>query len=122
MPTQWTFDNFVYLCIEQLINHQYMETSPTYIISDVSFILGRFEPIFNYCPILRKSLHQIHESLQCCYFSDYISVVDFIRNTLEKNEKNDSPFRFFLDSIRVESSVSSDIDEYVLLKVVVNVS
>lgn len=117
MPTQWTFDNFVYLRIEQL-NHQYMETSSTYIISDVSFILSRFNFIFNDCCFLRKPFYQIHESLQCSYFSDYTSAVDFISNTLKKI---DSPFRFFLDSIRVESSVSSDI-EYVLLKVLVNVS
>lgn len=118
MPTQWIFDNFVYLCIGQLINHQYMEISSTYIISGVSFILGRFKSVFNDCCILRKSLYQIHESLRFRYFSDYISAADFIRNALKKI---DSPFRFFLDSIRVESSVSSDT-EYVLLKVVVNVS
>lgn len=95
-----------------------METSPSYIISSVSFNLGRFKPIFNDCLILRAAICQIHESLQYSYFSDYISAVDFIRSALRET---DCPFRFFLDSVRVDAT-SSDGVEYIFLKVFVNVS
>lgn len=95
-----------------------MKTTPTYIISGVSFDLGRFKPIFNDCSILRESIYRVNKSLQCSSFSDYISAVDFICNTFKEI---DCPFRFFLDSVRVVTTDDTDI-EYVLLNVFVNVS
>jgi len=95
-----------------------MKTSLSYIISDVSFALCRFKPIFNDCPILRESMYQVHESLQCMYFSEYSEAVDFIRSALKKN---DSPFRFSLNSISLDTVFVSDI-KYVLLKASIRVS
>lgn len=78
-----------------------METSPTYIISDVFFDFGRFEPIFDDCSIFRTSVLCVHDSLQGRFFSDYGSAVGFIRTTL--GEMN-FPFRFSLDYIVVDDN------------------
>lgn len=77
-----------------------MQTSSTYIISDVFFDFGRFEPIFNDCRILRTSVRRVHKSLQGKSFSSYCSAVGFIRTTLE--EMN-CPFRFSLEYIVVDN-------------------
>lgn len=95
-----------------------MEHSLSYIISEVSFCLGRFKLIFNDCSILRESICEVHESLQCSYFSEYNEAVEFIRTTLKKNG---SPFRFSLLSAYSDTPVDAG-EKYVLLKVLVRVS
>nr|USL90301.1 MAG: hypothetical protein [Microviridae sp.] len=95
-----------------------MKTSPTYIISDVFFDFGRFEPIFNDCCIFRTSVRRVHESLQGRSFSDYCSAVGFIRTTL--GEMN-CPFRFSLDYIVVDNPDCDGIECFPL-KISVRVS
>lgn len=95
-----------------------METS--YIISDIFFDLGRFELILNHCPILRETIHRVHDSLLRSYFSDYSAVVGFVHDTLKKN---DCPFRFSLHSIYPYTTFTSSAgNEYILIKVLIRVS
>lgn len=95
-----------------------MKTPFTYIIRNVLFDLGRFNPIFNDCSILRASVHRVYEALHGMSFSDYCSAVGFIRTTLEEM---DCPFRFSLNYITVDTPDCAGI-ECSFLKVSVRVS